>query len=133
MFNADGLIRLRSSYHKDMRVGGILYLHDITRDHHPGSLLARDNLPLITKICRNDTLAPLAVVTTKWDRLRDIAEGEDRLEELKEEFWNHALERGAQVYRLEPSDGEGNRISNKHRLPWEIISQVLASESQSHM
>lgn len=105
-----------------MLVGGVLYAHDMSRDGFPGSLLR--NLTLFTKICGHDAMCQVAFLTTKWDRLRDMKEGGDRVAELMQDFWKENIQHGARIYHVKPQ-GEIPQNTFEHLTPWEIIHRLV--------
>ncbi|KAJ3544808.1 hypothetical protein NMY22_g2656 [Coprinellus aureogranulatus] len=116
---------LTSSYRKGMRVGGVLYLHDISRDGFPGSSFR--NLKMFRKLCGSRAMDRVLFITTKWDRLTgDIAQGMERVKELKSDFWNEMLELGATVHHVQPS-GIQAKVTGGHRHPWDIIHEIVRS------
>jgi hypothetical protein len=111
-----------------MLVGGVLYLHDMSRDGFPGSLLK--NLTLFTKLCGCDAMEQVAFITTKWDRLQNMEEGNDRLAELSEDFWRENIQHGAQIIHVQPQYIP-SKMSPLHKRPWEIVHHlVVAAESR---
>lgn len=107
-----------------MLVGGVLYLHDISRDGFPGSLLK--NLKLFSKLCGSSAMDQVIFVTTKWDRLGDKAEGTERVRELKSEFWSNMIELGATLLHVQPSDIQVP-VTDNHRQPWDIVREIVVS------
>ncbi|KAJ3544806.1 hypothetical protein NMY22_g2655 [Coprinellus aureogranulatus] len=115
---------LRDSYQRRMLVGGVLYLHDISRDGFPESCLK--NLKLFAKLCGDSAMHQVTFVTTKWDRLRDTDEGLDRVVELRNDFWREMTDNGANVSHLQPPDVE-HWLSRQHKRPWDIIYGIVLS------
>lgn len=105
-----------------MLVGGVLYLHDLSREDFPESLLK--SLAIFSELCDDDAMNQVAFVATEWDRLRDIRDGDDRVVELQEDVWAPTLEQGSQVFRVQPS-GNRYRLSSNHKRPWDIIHQLV--------
>ncbi|KAJ3507734.1 hypothetical protein NMY22_g16838 [Coprinellus aureogranulatus] len=112
---------LTASYRKGMRVGGVLYLHDISRDYSPDSSFT--DLRVFRKLCGSRAMDRVLFVTTKWDRLRDdVHQGMERVEDLKSNLWNEMLDLGAAVYHVQPS---GLNLTGDHRRPWDIIHDIV--------
>lgn len=111
-------------------MGGVLYLHDISRDAFPEYLLK--DLILFAKLCGEDAMHQVAFVTTKWDRLQSIDEGMDRVVELRNDFWSDMTGKGAFVSHLQP---EGDRVplSRQHKRPWNIIYNIVLSANARDM
>lgn len=78
---------------RNMTVGGVLYLHDISRPDFSTSTLTK-SLDLLLKLCGKGAMDQTVFVTTKWDRLEDINEGMERALELQG-FWRAMLKQGA--------------------------------------
>ncbi|TEB23441.1 hypothetical protein FA13DRAFT_1640013, partial [Coprinellus micaceus] len=115
---------LEGSYRKDMLVGGVLYLHDITRDGWGGS--SKNNLTLFSKLCGEPAMSQVWFVTTKWGKLKDIGDGVKRLSQLKERFWASMIGLGASVCNLQHTDSLEIAIEGQ-REPWNIIHELVVS------
>jgi hypothetical protein len=66
----------------------------------------------------------VAIVTTKWDRLQDVKEGDGKVEELRKDFWSKILADGARDFRVQPPDNMAY-FSAYHRDPWGIVRDLL--------
>lgn len=108
----------------DMRVGPILYLHDMSEDKAPD--VVKKSLTLFRKICGEDAMVQVAIVTTRWDRLGDVKKGTARVEELATDFWPEMLVQGARTFHVQPSDKD-IRFSKPHMEPWDIIHQIVST------
>ncbi|TEB21457.1 hypothetical protein FA13DRAFT_1819511 [Coprinellus micaceus] len=91
--------------------GGVLYLHDMTKDRFQGTAAELD-LCTLDRSLNADISPRLAIVTTKWGRLSD-EEGEMRYRML-ENRWSHILSGGSRVYRFK-----------KEEDAWTILSSFL--------
>lgn len=107
-----------------MIVRGIVHLHDISRDDLPPALEL--DVELLSKLCGDDTMAKVAFVTTKWDRLRDVSEGQKRVAQLEAGCWAHALRHGASIFHLQP---DGMAPSPGYKAPWDIIRHLIENRS----
>jgi hypothetical protein len=109
-----------------MHVGGVLYLHDITREGPEVK-----SLSVFSKVCGQGAMDRVAIVTTKWDKLRNIKDGEDKLTDLCDRLWGEMLGHGAHIFHMRPPSSEGeSHIYPVHTTPWEIIhSLVVAAEN----
>ena len=105
-----------------MLVGGVLYLHDITATASEGSMVK--SLNIFSKLCGEDSMDQVAIVTTKWDRLSDRTVGDDTANELRTRLWKNLLAAGAQVAHLQPNNSS-TQISPLHRKPWDIVHQLI--------
>ncbi|GJJ78402.1 hypothetical protein EMPS_10761 [Entomortierella parvispora] len=90
---ADYLARL---YKDDFRVSGILYLHNILENRVRGSALK--NLQIFEKLCGEDSLQNVVMLTNRWGMM-DEDQALEREEELKTEYWNLYLAAGCKVDR----------------------------------
>ena len=104
--------KTRSRYQRGIHLSGILYLHRITDNRVPNSLLR--NIELLRRLCGDDVLSNIRFVTTNWDLLTDMNEGERKEEELRSKYWNHFIENGSQVHRFQST----------HLSAWEIINSL---------
>ena len=118
------IVLARDRYQKGMRVAGVLYLHDMSRDGFPGSLLR--NLTLFAKICGSGAMDRVAFVTTKWDRLQDRQEGDERAMELSEDFWKRHIDSGARISHVRPQNTDPDRFRG-HMRPWDIIRDLIVT------
>jgi hypothetical protein len=73
------------------------------------------NYTMFTKLCRDDAMKHVILVTTKWARV-EPGEGAEREEQLKAEFWNDMLDKGAVTARF----------MRTHDSAWSIVDQLLA-------
>ncbi|KAK1962488.1 P-loop containing nucleoside triphosphate hydrolase protein [Colletotrichum sublineola] len=87
---------LTSSYHHEVKLTGILYLHRITDLRMGGS--AKKNLFMFKKLCGPEALKHVVLVTTMWE-LVDEKLGLERQDELEttEEFWGYMLSKGSRI------------------------------------
>ncbi|KAF5359186.1 hypothetical protein D9756_003430 [Leucocoprinus leucothites] len=115
---------LEKTYQKGIQVSGILYLHRITDNRMPNSLLR--NLDLLQKLCGRDALPNVRLVTTGWDLLQDTAEGERKERDLSTNYWNALLESGSQMHRFENTPASAWEIINS--LPMERRTMLIQKE-----
>jgi hypothetical protein len=92
---------LMSQYQLGIPLKGIIYLHRITDPKMQGSALR--NFQMFQKICGDDALKNVVLLTTMWDKLRIEMEGLDRDQELREDFWSLMEERGSYIARFDGS------------------------------
>jgi hypothetical protein len=110
-------------------LSGILYLHDITQKRMLGSLLR--NYEMFTKLCGNDAARCIVFVTTHWDHLEfRMEEGEQRENQLQEEFWKDSIDRGSTVARSAKNDQSASDIisaliERNHSLMYILIQHEL--------
>ncbi|KAF8132012.1 P-loop containing nucleoside triphosphate hydrolase protein [Boletus edulis] len=98
---------LSLSYKKEKLLSGILYLHRITDNRMAGTPLK--NLRVFRKLCGKDALDKVYLTTTMWDEV-DQSIGEERLEELKKEYWKSMVAQGAQIFRCSSNDGSAKEL-----------------------
>ncbi|KAF8184006.1 P-loop containing nucleoside triphosphate hydrolase protein [Pholiota molesta] len=92
---------LAMSYAAKMRLGGVIYLHDITHRRMCGTTLR--NLAVFRKLVGEDALKCVVLGTTMWSTVDSVL-GHNREEQLKSEFWNDMIEAGSQVVRVLAKD-----------------------------
>ncbi|KAF8191299.1 P-loop containing nucleoside triphosphate hydrolase protein [Pholiota molesta] len=89
------------SYVAGMKLGGVIYLHDITQTRMLGT--TRRNLTMFRKLVGEDALKCVFLGTTKW-RLVEPAAGAKRQEQLEAVFWKDLIDAGAQVFSVQDQD-----------------------------
>ncbi|KAI6006753.1 P-loop containing nucleoside triphosphate hydrolase protein [Pisolithus marmoratus] len=75
----------------------VLYFHRISDNRNPASTpikILRD----FQKLCGNNTASKVSLVTTMWDEVEDDV-GEERLKELKENYWSMMISRGSTTFK----------------------------------
>ncbi|KAI3579190.1 hypothetical protein IWW34DRAFT_621660 [Fusarium oxysporum f. sp. albedinis] len=89
---------LTKTYEDNIKLSGILYLHRITDRRMGGS--AKKNLMMFRKLCGEESLMNVILVTTMWED-EYAAIGERREQELIATggFWGALVEEGAQINR----------------------------------
>jgi hypothetical protein len=87
-----------------MKLGGVIYLHDITQTRMLGT--TRRNLTMFRKLVGEDALKCVFLGTTKW-RLVEPAAGAKRQEQLEAVFWKDLIDAGAQVFSVHDQDTLG--------------------------
>jgi hypothetical protein len=86
------------------------------------------NLDLFRKLCGDDTLSNIRLVTTNWDMLPDKNEGKRIEQELCEEYWKPFISSGAQVHRFHYSCASAWEIVNSlpmDRKPIQIQKELV--------
>ncbi|KAF8183961.1 P-loop containing nucleoside triphosphate hydrolase protein [Pholiota molesta] len=87
----------RKPYEKGMKLGGVIYLHDITQTRMLGT--TRRNLDMFQKLVGKDALKCVVLATTKWN-LVDARIGTERQKQLKDQFWKRMVDAGSQIIRV---------------------------------
>ncbi|KAI5456471.1 hypothetical protein BGZ63DRAFT_396743 [Mariannaea sp. PMI_226] len=98
-----------SSYKKNIKLSGIIYLHRISDPRVGGS--ARKNLFMFRKLCGREALKNVLLVTTMWENEK-LSICENREQELTEteDFWGVLVESGARVERHDNSRDSAMRL-----------------------
>ncbi|SRR5258708_15517269 len=89
------------SYKEKVTLAGMIYMHRISDIRMSG--ISRRNFRIFRKICGENALTNVVFVTTMWDNLVDMEEGEARERNLQnmDGFFKDALEKGAKMVRHE--------------------------------
>ena len=107
-----------------MKLGGIIYLHDIS---HPRMLGAdRQNLEVFQKLCSYKALSSVAIGITKLGEISQEL-GEKRCNELSSGYWKSMLEAGATVYPIE------NDATSARNLLTTILQNIKLSAGPSEL
>ncbi|KAF6744615.1 hypothetical protein DFP72DRAFT_68248 [Ephemerocybe angulata] len=107
-------------------LGGVLYLHDISRDQISGT--ARRTFELFNHLCGDACLNKAVLVTTKWGR----ANGRDfvaREAELKGKYWLTMIEKGASTMRLDDEDEGASAL----RIVDEMLRRLERPDGQAFL
>ena len=96
-----------------MKLGGIVYLHDIIQPRMTGT--ACRNLTLFRKLCGDGALSKVVLGTTKWGESRDEKGPELREKELYDVFWEEMLHEGSVMRRFEGTTESA----------WEFVEIIL--------
>jgi len=95
-----------------MRIGGVLYLHDTSKELSPGRFL------LSKAIWDGRTVLPPVLVTTMWDCRHDIEQAQEEEKIVTKGIWKEAIEAGSKVMRF-----LGTRES-----AIEIVKEIMKSD-----
>ncbi|KAF8959510.1 P-loop containing nucleoside triphosphate hydrolase protein [Flammula alnicola] len=103
---------LAASYSQKMKLGGVIYLHDITQNRMLG--MTRRNLDMFQKLVGKDALKSVVIGTTKWSLVQhEIAS--KREHEFKSTYWAEMIQTGSPVFRVD----EGRKSA------WDIVNFIL--------
>ncbi|KAI6114512.1 hypothetical protein F5141DRAFT_1062900 [Pisolithus sp. B1] len=83
-------------YEKGTLLSGILYFHRISDNRMAGTPLK--NLRVFQKLCGNEAMSRVILVTTMWDEVEESV-GMERLEELEGNYWKPMISQGSTTYR----------------------------------
>jgi hypothetical protein len=90
-----------------MKLGGIIYLYDISQSHMLGTTL--NNMEMFRELCGDDALKAVFLTTTKWGAVDDKA-GKRREEQLSSELWKPMLDRGSRICRFDHTPASAQAI-----------------------
>ncbi|KAJ3513210.1 hypothetical protein NLJ89_g3074 [Agrocybe chaxingu] len=92
---------LQKTYKGGVKLAGIIYVHRIT-DNRMGGTPHR-NLRMFGELCGENAAGRVALVTTMWDKLKEMKVGEARENELRANYWKMMIERDATTHRFRNS------------------------------
>ncbi len=95
-----------------MKLGGMIYLHEISQSRMSGT--ARANTEVFQKLCGLNNMSSVFLVTTKWDDV-DINQGSKREIQLAERYWKDMIDGKAKQ----------RRFMNDEKTGRAIISEIL--------
>ncbi|KAG6896221.1 hypothetical protein C0992_009645 [Termitomyces sp. T32_za158] len=101
-----------SRYSDRMKVGGIIYLQEITQARVTGTV--RRNFDMFEKLCGPNAATHIILTTTKWSDVKPEV-GAQREIQLRDQFWTDMLRDGSKMRQF-----HGTQNSAK-----EIIKEVL--------
>jgi GTP-binding protein EngB required for normal cell division len=103
---------LASSYSKEMKLGGVIYLHDISQPRMLGT--TRRNFEMFQVLCGNSAAKAMILGTTKWAAVQsDVAEKREK--QLCDKFWGNVMMLGARTQRFENTSGSA----------WDMVKTLL--------
>jgi len=88
---------LASSYDDGMKLGGVIYLQTIAEKRMKGTTLR--NLKMFRRLCGEKALSMVVLGTTNWGEV-DMAIGEHREEQLRNNFWRDMIGSGSEIRRF---------------------------------
>ncbi|KAI6042360.1 P-loop containing nucleoside triphosphate hydrolase protein, partial [Pisolithus marmoratus] len=86
---------LSKTYTQGTLLSGILYFHRISDNRMAGTPLK--NLRVFQKLCGSKAMSQVVLVTTMWDEV-EVEVGNERLEELKGNYWKFMIVQGSSTY-----------------------------------
>ncbi|KAI6039635.1 P-loop containing nucleoside triphosphate hydrolase protein, partial [Pisolithus marmoratus] len=84
-----------SEYKKGTLLSNILYFHRISDNCMARAPLK--NLGVFQKLCGAKAMSQVVLVTTMWDEVDEVV-GNERLEELKNNYWKLMIAQGSTTY-----------------------------------
>jgi hypothetical protein len=119
---------LEVNYRSGFKLSGIVYLHPIIHNRMEGSSLR--SLRMFRKLCGDDNLHNVFLVTTHWDEVKP-EKGNYREAELQDEedFWKPLIKNGARVARYLGEYESGisilRSLSTAQRMTLEIQRETV--------
>ncbi|KAH8074811.1 P-loop containing nucleoside triphosphate hydrolase protein [Cristinia sonorae] len=121
-------LHLSSTYEEGFILSGVIYMHRIS-DFRVGGV-SRRNFSMFRKLCGEETLRNVLIVTNMWG-LVDPERGEERERELKTDdlLFKPVLDKGAEMVRhdntLESAQTILNRLIQNHPEPLRIQRELV--------
>ncbi|OAX82864.1 hypothetical protein ACJ72_02777 [Emergomyces africanus] len=84
-------------YSNNIRMAGLIYLHDITASRMDGAALRK--LHMFKKLCGPSGLSNVIMVTTMWGKLGTYHEGATHEKQLRDRYWRNILNHGGMMMR----------------------------------
>ncbi|KAG8829192.1 hypothetical protein FRC17_007003 [Serendipita sp. 399] len=112
---------------RKLKLDTILYLHRISDNRMAGSPLK--NLQLFASLCGNVAMPNVVLVTTMWSLVPEDV-GEQRLVELRKDFWSPMLEKGCTVAPFKDSYESAFAVTfpDEERLKAILLSKQLVQK-----
>jgi len=98
---------LAGAYKTGRRLTGLLYLHRIT-DNRVGGVSYK-NMKMFHKLCGDAVLKNVVLCTTMWSGV-SAEVGEQRETQLKSQFWQEMIRKGASTMRYDGTKEDAQRI-----------------------
>ena len=92
---------LATQYSLGIPLKGVIYLHRITDNKMQGNALRY--FRMFQKLCGDQALGNVVLVTTMWDQLKNSAIGLQRDQQLRDEFWNLMAAKGSHITSFDGS------------------------------
>ena len=80
--------------------------------------ISSDNLRIFGGLCGDKFAGNVVLLTTMWDRVKDVPAAESKEASLKERYWNVMIHHGATVERFH-LNGSG------FESPWLIVDKMI--------
>jgi len=111
---------LTTTYKRNIRLTGIIYLHRITDDKMQGS--AKRNLFMFRKLCGDDALSHVILATTMWEGIKKET-GKQREKQLSEteQYWGAMKQNGSRI----------RRHYNTRESAFELLSHFVSLDSKA--
>ncbi|KAF8995708.1 hypothetical protein BDQ17DRAFT_977693 [Cyathus striatus] len=113
---------LEVSYPPEVKFAGVVYLHNITEGRV--SQASRNMFDMVDRLCRKKSKTAPILATTRWEEVSEEI-GNERLSELKREYWKEMIKGGSAVCRFEKSHESAWKIINRILKKFELTTSVL--------
>ncbi|KAJ4346018.1 hypothetical protein N0V95_005801, partial [Ascochyta clinopodiicola] len=125
---------LCTQYELGIPLKGIIYMHRITDNRMTGS--AQRYFEMFMKLCGDQNMENVVLLTTMWGELRDEAKGLQRERELRKEFWKAMEKNGSTIRRFDASRSMAEafvcRLMRKEDIVLDIQDE-LVKEGRSEL
>ncbi|KAF9004216.1 P-loop containing nucleoside triphosphate hydrolase protein [Cyathus striatus] len=111
------------SYTKKMKLGGVIYLHEISQTRMLGT--SRQNLDMFKELCGTEAMKSVVLGTTKWSAVSPMELGVSRENQLKETYWAEFLKHGSSIHRFSDSD--------PYRSAWKMVNEILEKTQEREL
>ncbi|KAG6860606.1 hypothetical protein C0995_009427 [Termitomyces sp. Mi166 len=98
---------MAKSYSNKMKVGGIIYLQEITQARVTGTV--RRNFDMFEKLCGPNAASHIILTTTKWSDVKPDV-GAQREIQLRDQFWNDMLRDGSKMRQFHGTQDSAEKI-----------------------
>ncbi|KAI6110227.1 P-loop containing nucleoside triphosphate hydrolase protein [Pisolithus thermaeus] len=98
-------------------LSAILYFHRISDNRMAGTPLK--NLRVFEKLCGENAMSKVTLVTTMWDEVDDDV-GAERLKELKDTYWRAMILQGSTTFECKDARGS----------PMELLQQIVQRKEE---
>ncbi|KAI6095006.1 P-loop containing nucleoside triphosphate hydrolase protein [Pisolithus croceorrhizus] len=109
-------------------LSAILYFHRISDNRMAGTPLK--NLRVFEKLCGENAMSKVILVTTMWDEV-DTDVGTERLKELKDSYWKVMISQGSTTF--ECKDARGSPIKLLQQIVQQKRKQDLTGDGESNV
>ena len=94
-------------YSAGAKLAGVIYVYRISDDKFGG--LAAKNFRMFRELCGEKTLKNVILMTNMWGRVT-TQKGAEREQQLRDQYFKAAIEKGAQLCRHNPNTPESARV-----------------------
>jgi hypothetical protein len=120
---------LTASFENKIRLSGMIYLHRINQPRMQGS--AKRNIMMFKKLCGDDALKNVILVTTMWDVTeKEVGAAREKQLVERKEFWGYMASKGSRVYRHHKTHKSamkliGNFVRENTKVTLEIQEEMV--------